>query len=175
MTVATPAAELEPQFSSPDASPTAWTEARELLEAAEGYWLSTVRPDGRPHVAPLIAVWLDGALYFCTGADERKAKNLARNPHAVITTGCNALGEGLDLVVERDAVRVSDEAKLQRVADAYVSKYGDDWRFTVRDGAFHGDEGNIADGNVALVYEVAPTKAFGFGRGETFSQTRWRF
>jgi hypothetical protein len=30
-------------------------------------------------------------------------------------------------------------------------------------------------GNMALVYEVAPTTAFGFGKGTSFSQTRWRF
>jgi hypothetical protein len=41
------------------------------------FWLSTARPDGRPHVTPFIAVWLDEALWFCTGADELKAKNLA--------------------------------------------------------------------------------------------------
>src|SRR5262249_28957420 len=142
-------------------------EAREGLERAQVYWLSTVRPDGRPHVTPLLAVWLDGALYFCTGADERKAKNLARNPHCVITTGCNALDEGLDLVVEGDAVRVRDDATLRRLADAYAAKYG--WRYSVRDGALHGEVGNVA-----IVYEVPPITAFGFGKG-TFSQTRWRF
>jgi nitroimidazol reductase NimA-like FMN-containing flavoprotein (pyridoxamine 5'-phosphate oxidase superfamily) len=164
-------AELDPQFSSENATPTSWAEARDHVEQAEVYWLSTVRPEGRPHVTPLIAVWLDGALYFCTGERERKAKNLAHNSHCVITTGCNTLNEeGLDLVVEGDAVRVSDEARLQRVADAYVAKYGQAWHFTVRDRAFHGDEGNVA-----LVYEVTPTTAFGFGKGKTFSQTRWRF
>lgn len=40
-----------------------------------------------------------------------------RNSHCVITTGCNALNEGLDLVVEGEAARVSDEARLQRVAE----------------------------------------------------------
>jgi len=32
------------------------------LEKAEVFWLSTVRPDGRPHVTPMVSVWLDGAL-----------------------------------------------------------------------------------------------------------------
>src|SRR2546430_13885630 len=115
-----PVAELEPQFSSSDATLTPWAKARERLEQAEVFWLSTVRQDGRPHVTPVLSVWLDGALYFCTGASERKAKNLARNGHCILTTGCNALNEeGLDLVVEGDAARVSDEARLQRVADAY--------------------------------------------------------
>jgi nitroimidazol reductase NimA-like FMN-containing flavoprotein (pyridoxamine 5'-phosphate oxidase superfamily) len=170
MTDKEPIAELEPQFSSPDATPTPWAEARRRLEQAQVYWLSTVRPKGRPHVTTLLAVWLDGALYFCTGASERKAKNLARNAHCVLTTGNNVLNEGLDLVVEGEAVRVTDTARLQRVADAYESKYGSGWRFKVRDGAIEGN-----DGNIALVFEVAPTKAFGFGKGAVFSQTRWRF
>jgi nitroimidazol reductase NimA-like FMN-containing flavoprotein (pyridoxamine 5'-phosphate oxidase superfamily) len=164
-----PMTELNPQFSSEDATPTMWAEAREHLEKAEVYWLTTVRPSGRPHVTPLVAVWLDGALYFCTGPGERKAKNLARNAHCVITTGCNALSEGLDLVVEGDAVKVSDEAKLQRVVERYDAKYGPPFQFTVRNGAFYGDGGE------ALVYEVMPTTAFGFGKGQAFSQTRWRF
>jgi len=169
MSVETPVAELGKQFSSLDATPTPWAEARERLAEAEVYWLSTVRPDGRPHVTPLIAVWLEGALYFCTGESERKNKNIARNPRVVLTTGRNSLSEGLDLVIEGDAVRVSDEPKLQRLADGYVSKYGEDWRFTVRDGVFHHSEGT------ALVYEVRPATAFGFAKGETGSQTRWRF
>ena len=171
MTDRDPAVELEPQFSSPDAVATPWSKGRESLEKAEVYWLSTVRPDGRPHVTPLIAVWLNRALYFCTGPGERKAQNLADNPHCILTTttGGNALDEGIDIVVEGDAVNVSDEHDLRRIAAAYESKYGSDWRFTVRDRAFHHEGGR------ALVFEVAPTTAFGFGKGATFSQTRWRF
>jgi hypothetical protein len=172
-----PVAELEPRFSSDDAAPTPWAEARERLERAEVYWLATVRPDGRPHVTPLLSVWLDGALYFCTGPDERKAKNLARNPHCILATGCNTLDEGLDVVVEGDATRMGDEDRLRRIAEAYESKYGSDWRFAVRDGAFYHDPGSLrgTDTGEALVYEVAPSTAFGFGKGELFSQTRWRF
>jgi general stress protein 26 len=170
MSVENPTAELGAQFSSPDATPVAWEEARRRLEEAELYWLSTVRPDGRPHVTPLIAVWLDGAMYFCTGADERKAKNIARNPHVILTTGCNALKEGMDVVIEGDAIRVKDDAALQRIAGEYLSKYGEDWRFTVRNGAFVNQESGVA-----LVYEVQPKTAFGFGKGDPYSQTRWRF
>jgi nitroimidazol reductase NimA-like FMN-containing flavoprotein (pyridoxamine 5'-phosphate oxidase superfamily) len=171
MTEREPITELHPEFSGEDATPTPWAEAREHLKKAEVYWLSTVRPDGRPHVTPVLSIWLDGALYFCTGQRERKAKNLARNAHCILTTGCNYLNkEGLDLVIEGEAAQVSDEAILRHVADAYESKYGSDWRFAVNDGAFHGNAGNIA-----LVYEVAPTTAFGFGKGKSYSQTRWRF
>jgi uncharacterized pyridoxamine 5'-phosphate oxidase family protein len=161
-----PVTELNPQFSSEGATATPWAEAVGRLEEAKTYWLSTVRPDGRPHVTTLFAVWLEGALYFCTGKTERKARNLADNANCVITTGCNVL-EGVDLVIEGEAVQVSDEANLRRVADRYAAKYG--WQYTVRDGAFYGEGGR------AEVYEVTPTTAFGFSKGESFSQTRWRF
>jgi nitroimidazol reductase NimA-like FMN-containing flavoprotein (pyridoxamine 5'-phosphate oxidase superfamily) len=160
---------LDRRFSSEKVTATPWTEGRQVLEEAEIYWLTTVRPDGRPHATPLIAVWQDGALYFCTGPTERKAKNLAHNAHCIITTGCNALNEGLDLVVEGDAVEISDESRLQQLADLYAAKY-EGWHFSVRDGAFYNEEGGRA-----LVYAVAPKTAFGFGKGDPFSQTRWRF
>lgn len=166
---AEPVTDLDPRFSSPDAAPTPWAQARQELQSAEVFWLSTVRPDGRPHVTPLLAVWLDDALHFCTGPDERKAHNLAHNPHCALTTGRNALDEGLDLVVEGEAVRLRDDAALQRLANLYEDKYGPDWRFSVRDGAFHG----VQDGE-AYVYRVAPVVAFGFAKG-VYGQTRWRF
>jgi nitroimidazol reductase NimA-like FMN-containing flavoprotein (pyridoxamine 5'-phosphate oxidase superfamily) len=166
-----PTPELDARFSNEGATATGWDEARRGLEDAEVFWISTVRPDGRPHVTPLIAVWLDDALYFCTGPDERKAKNLASNAHCILTTGNATLGEGLDLVVEGDAEQVTDDAKLRRIADRYEAKYGDDWRFEVRDGAFVHQSGE----GVALVFEVAPRQAYGFRKGDEFSQTRWRF
>lgn len=172
MTDLTPVTELNAGYSeTTTAFP--WAEARELLVRAELSWLSTVRPDGRPHVTPLPAVWHDGAPHFGTGPDERKARNLARNPQCVLTTGCNRFDRGLDLVVEGRAERVADEAVLRPLAEAYEAKYGPDWHFDVRDGGFrHGGGG--AEGGTALVYRVAPVTAFGFAKG-TYGQTRWRF
>ena len=164
-----PVTELDPRFSSEDARATAWADVQGELEHAQVYWLSTVRADGRPHVTPLIAVWLDGALYFCTGPTEQKAKNIAHNPHCVITTGANAIDKGLDVVVEGDAVKVADDDELRRVAEAYETKYGKDWHFDVKDGAFHHEAGE------AWVFVVAPVKSFGFAKGEPFGQTRFRF
>ena len=167
--VTEPLVALDARFSSEGATATPWARGRQHLADTELFWLSTVRPEGRPHVTPLLAVWLDDALYFCTGAAERKAKNIAQNPHCVLTTGSNALHEGLDVVVEGDAVRVDDDAALQRIADAYEAKYGKEWHFDVRGGAFHGDAGNVAH-----VFEVAPVAVFGFAKGD-YSQTRWSF
>jgi uncharacterized pyridoxamine 5'-phosphate oxidase family protein len=158
-------------FSSEGAIATEWARARADLQDAQLYWLSTVRPDGRPHVTPLLGIWLGGALYFCTGATERKARNLAQNPHCVLTTGCNGL-DGLDLVVEGEAVTVCDEPELRSVADTFESKYGA--LFTAPEGTWFG-LGDAMRGRDVLVYRVAPSTAFGFGKGAQFSQTRWRF
>ena len=177
MTMGTPSAKLDSRFSSPDATAVPWKEAEQQLKQAEIYWLSTVRPEGRPHVTPLIAIWLDGALYFCTGEDERKAKNLLKNKQVAVTTGCNALTDGLDIVVEGDAVVISDDAKLQRIADQYVSKYGEGWRFAVRDGAFYHAIGSDREAHTSrvVVFQVAPITVFGFRKGSGNGQTRWRF
>jgi nitroimidazol reductase NimA-like FMN-containing flavoprotein (pyridoxamine 5'-phosphate oxidase superfamily) len=158
-------------FSSDDAVATSWTEARQDLQDAQVYWLSTVRPDGRPHVTPLLGVWHEGALYFCTGSTERKAKNLAHNPHCVLTTGSNKL-DGLDLVVEGMVAKVTDPPELTSVAETFESKYGP--QLTAPEGTWYGLGGDIREGKV-LVYRVAPSTAFGFGKGKQFSQTRWRF
>ena len=158
-------------FSSDDAVPTEWARGRADLQDAPVYWLTTVRPEGRPHVTPLLGIWLDGALYFSTGSGERKAKNLAQNAHCVLTTGCNAL-DGLDIVVEGVAGMVSDPAELARVADTYESKYGT--HFTAPEGNWFGLGDVIRRGDV-LVYRVAPSTAFGFGKGRPSSQTRWKF
>ena len=165
-----PTTTLDTRFSTPEAQATPWAVAQQQLEKAEVYWLTTVRPDGRPHVTPLIAVWLDGVLYFCTGADEQKAKNLMQNVHCVVTTGCNTIDKGLDVVIEGDTAPVRDDATLRHLAGAYEAKYGRDWHFDVRDGVFVGLEGNVAQ-----VYSIAPVKGFGFAKGERASQTRWRF
>jgi Pyridoxamine 5'-phosphate oxidase len=158
-------------FSSGGAIPTEWGKGRRELQDAEVYWLSTVRPDGRPHVTPLLGIWLDGALYFCTGPDERKAKNLARNPHCILTTGCNRL-DGLDLVVEGQAAKVSDPAELRSVAGTFEAKYGA--HFTAPEGTWSG-LGDAIRRSEALVFRVAPSTAFGFGKGTPYSQTRWGF
>src|SRR5271165_1359661 len=65
-----PVITLDSRFSDPGAVATAWEETLHMLETAELFWLSTVRTDGRPHVTPVVAVWVDGAMHFMTGTKE---------------------------------------------------------------------------------------------------------
>jgi pyridoxine/pyridoxamine 5'-phosphate oxidase len=166
-----PLAELDPEYSDAGATPTSWAEAQRELELAMAYWISTVRPDGRPHVTTIAGVWVDDAFHFTTGESERKARNLERNARCVVTTGCNVFN-GLDVVVEGEAVRVTDRATLDRLADAYIAKYGDLFVFTPHDDGTFSVEGSTDPG---FAFQVRATKAFGFAKGKTFGQTRWRF
>ncbi|MEV6929744.1 pyridoxamine 5'-phosphate oxidase family protein [Dactylosporangium sp. NPDC051485] len=159
---------LDQRYSDPEAEAVPWEVVRERLARAGVYWLTTVRPEGRPHVTPLIAVWLDGAMLFTAGAEERKARNLTGNPAVALTTGTDALDRGLDVVVEGEAVVLRDDATLRRAAASWEAKYGEAWRFEVRDGAFH-HAGGAAD-----VYRVAPRVVFAFGK-DPYSQNRYTF
>jgi general stress protein 26 len=161
---------LDERFSDPRAQAVPWERARRVLDDAQLAWITTVRPDGRPHVTPLVTVWLDERLHFCTGPDEQKARNLGTNPNVVLTTGCNTWGDGLDVVVEGEAVRVTDRATLGRLAARWATKWDGSWVYDVVDGGFaHGGD---AHGPVH-VYAVRAAKVLAFGKG-TFSQTRYR-
>jgi nitroimidazol reductase NimA-like FMN-containing flavoprotein (pyridoxamine 5'-phosphate oxidase superfamily) len=165
-----PVTKLDRRFSEPDAVPTSWDETRRALETAELFWITTVRADGRPHVTPLVAVWLDGAIHFGTGPAEQKAVNLRANPNVILTTGCSEWERGLDIVVEGEAVQVTDDDMLDRLAEAWRAKWDGRWRYRVHRGGFQEEGG----GHTALVFSVTPTKVFAFTKG-TFGQTRHRF
>ena len=169
--------ELDTRFSEPTATALPWSDVVDLFKRSEIFWLSTVRRDGRPHVTPLPAMWLDGALHFCTGPTEQKAKNLESNDQVVLTTGTSAFKSGLDVVVEGKAVRVTDEPLLQRLAAMWKEKL--DWPFEVVDGGFGETSPEVAGSDfkghgIAHVFAVAPTKVLAFGKGSPFTQTRFR-
>jgi nitroimidazol reductase NimA-like FMN-containing flavoprotein (pyridoxamine 5'-phosphate oxidase superfamily) len=166
-------AEVHPSAARPYASGAGaqipWAEARQRIEEAQFYWLATTCPDGRPHAVPVLAISLDGTMHFCTGRKSRKGRNLSRDTRCVLTVD----SDDLHLVLEGDARRVTDETRLQHVADLYGSKYG--WDVTVEDGAIRGDGAPTAGSPPYDVYAVTPSTVFGFGTDDTFGATRWCF
>ena len=61
-------------------APIPWSWALKQLEAqaheeAPGRtcWLATTDPDGRPHLAAVGAIWVDGKFYFVSGPPLRKS------------------------------------------------------------------------------------------------------
>ena len=160
-------ATIDSRFSDPKAEPTPWADTERALESAELYWITTVRADGRPHVTPLIGVYDDGALHFCTGPGEQKARNLEHSDRVALTTGTNTWAAGLDVVVEGRAVRVDDDATLQRLAGAWEAKYGSFWHFDVVDGMFGGGP------NLAAVFRIDAAKVIAFAK-DPHGQTTYR-
>jgi hypothetical protein len=79
-------------------------------------WLTTLNEDGSPHVTPVGAIWVDGAFWFQTGSRTRKGRNVARDPRCVLALSVS----GADVVIEGDAVHVTDAELVARAARAWA-------------------------------------------------------
>ena len=156
-------------------APIPWSRARDELEGVstndthKTYWLATVRPDGRPHVAGVGAMWDDGKFYFTSGAGTRKSRNLAANPNCTISVTLPTL----DLVVEGTASRVTDQATLQRIAERYAAQ---GWPASASDDALTAAYSAPSAGPPPWnLYVVTPVTAVGVATAEPYGATRWRF
>ena len=154
--------------------PVPWSRALEALESDERekndtWFLATTRPDGRPHLTGVGALWHDGKAYVVSGPDTRKSQNLAENPHCAISMAY----DGIDLVIEGTAERVTDDATLQRIAKRYADE---GWPARVEDQAFTYDYSAPSAGPPPwYLYEVTPTTIYGVLASEPGGATRWRF
>ena len=152
-----PTVTFDGDYSEPGSEPVPWAEVDRILPEAQLFWISTVRTAGRPHVTPMPAVWADRTLHFCAGDQEQKTANLSANPQVALTTGTPRLHRGVDVVVEGEAVRITDHDRLVELAALWKQRL--DWDYTV--GADSYDDGA---GHVGLVFGVRPTKILSFGK-----------
>ncbi len=156
--------------------PIPWTVALEALESGESgasehptQFLATTRPDGRPHLAGVGAVWDDGKVYFVSGDGTRKSRNVAQNANCAIAMSFKTI----DLVIEGTATKVTDDATLRRLAERFAEG---GWPAKVEDGAFTYDYSAPSAGPPPWdLYEVTPTTVFGVLSAEPGGATRWRF
>lgn len=97
-----------------------WPEVRARLEAAPAYWLSTARPDGRPHVVPLDGIWVDDVWWYGGAPDTVHIRTVQSNPQAVMH-----LPDPMQAVIVEGVVRrVSPTEELaRRMADVANEKY----------------------------------------------------
>ena len=97
-----------------------WSRVVEWLEGARNYWVSTTRPDGRPHSKPVWGLWLDGLLMFSTDPDSVTGRNIAAGSRvqAHLESGDEVA------ILDGELERPSDPELLARFADEYERKYG---------------------------------------------------
>jgi pyridoxine/pyridoxamine 5'-phosphate oxidase len=81
-------------------------------------WLSTINDDGSPHVTAVGALWVDDTFWFQTSTGTRKARNVSRDPRCSVAVSIR----DADVVVEGDAVRVTDPGAVARIARAWADQ-----------------------------------------------------
>ena len=150
-----------------------WSRPRDLLAASASanttFILGTVRPDGRPHAAVFGALWHDGDLYIVSGPQTRKSRNLAANPACTISVGL----EGIDLILEGEVSRVTDQPTLETVARLYREG---GWPAQVERDAFTAPYSAPSAGPSPWhLYRFTFHTAFGVATAEPHGATRWRF
>jgi len=133
-----------------------WKWAEQRLAKSHNYWITTVRPDGRPHTMVVWGLWLGNVFYFSTGRDSQKSRNLRTNPNCVV---CNERAQEA-VIVEGEAREVSEAALRQRFFRLYERKYKFD----------------MSPYKQEPIYAVRPVKVFGLDEKLTLNRaTRWIF
>jgi len=151
-----------------------WSRPHDLLATNTAgpetpFFLGTVRPDGRPHAASVGAAWHDGDFYFTSGPGTRKSRNLAANPACTISVRL----EGIDLVLEGTAARITDRPTLEQLAALYSAG---GWPAEVEGDAFTAPYSAPSAGPPPWqLYRFTFHTAFGVTTAEPYGATRWRF
>jgi hypothetical protein len=120
---------------------------------------------------PLGAIWVDGSFYFTSSAGTRKSRDIAHNPNCVITVATH----DFDLVVEGEAVKLTDHALAQRIAEIYRAQ---GWPVTVIAGtaSLTADYSAPSAGPPPWdVYQVTPQSVYALGTAEPYGATKFRF
>ncbi len=162
---------------------TPWDDARARLadpEPGRHDWLATVRPDGRPHLMPVLIFWMDGAPHFVAGEGTQKGRNLAADGRCVIGTESRRL-PSLDIIVEGRAEPLTDPEVVRRIAEQ-LNEHG--WPLEARGVEVDGPNAPTAGPPPYRIFRVEATTAFGlpgtygmeqFKQEELPRPTRWTF
>ena len=137
-----------------------WSWAEQRLKKSHNYWITTVKPDGSPHVMVVWGLWQDGLFLFSTGSKSRKAQNLAHNAHCVISTE-----HAHEAVIVEGFAKVANVAARRKFLPPYERKYKFDMS------AMKADILSMKE----PVFAVRPRVVFGFWEEHFQSRsTRWK-
>lgn len=114
-------------------------------------------------------MWVDGKIYFVSGARTRKSRNLAASPRCVFSVSLT----GIDLVLQGTAIRVADRPTLLRLAKRYAAK---GWPVSMTGTALTAEYSAPSAGPAPWnLYVLRPTSVFGVSTADPSGATRWRF
>jgi hypothetical protein len=160
----------EAEIEAGNTQPLDWSVAVERFGQGGWFWLSTVRPDGRPHTMPCFAAWSGSSFFVASKSTARKSRNLDANSSCVLAKDAG----DAHLVVEGEARRIRDTAGLRRAAETMMRIYG--WPTRPLGDELDADYGAPTSGGPPYrAYEIVPRRAFGLPLNDTFAPTRWRF
>ena len=166
-----------------DAGSTSWDVVRERLanpESPRTSWLATTHADGQPHLVPVNAFWIDGALHMVVGEGTRKARDLASDDRCVIGMSSTKL-PSIDIVVEGHAKPLTDEDTVRRVAQVLIEN---GWPLEVKGDKVYGPNAPTAGPPPYTIFRMLPKKVIGlpgmfgmeqFKPEELPKPTRWDF
>lgn len=138
-----------------------WSWAERRLRKSHNYWMTTVTPEGRPHVMVVWGLWQDGRFLFSTGSKSRKARNLAANANCVVSTE-----HAHEAVIVEGVAEIADVAARRKMIPVYERKY-------------EFDLSAMKDDILAMkepVFAVRPRVVFGLWEKHFQNKsTRWKF
>jgi len=122
-----------------------------LIEGTSTGKISTVRKDGRPHVAPILFVWEHKKIYFLTMNTSIKAKNIANNSKVSFCTDDQSPPFSF-VIIEGDAKIIQNTSDLL----GWAGKIGG--RYLVKEAS----EEIIKQNNQGMILvEITPAKIIG--------------
>ena len=137
-----------------------WNKIDTWLKGFRSIWISTTRPNGKPHAAPVWYTWDSRHIYFVTDPASQKGKNLASQPAIVVHAG-----DGDDAIILEGSVElVTEPGERARLNQAYMEKYID---------PHSGAQATIGEHDT--VYQVNVKRIMCWEYGVVATRTDWKY
>lgn len=140
-----------------------WRVVDVQLQALRTIWISSTRPDGRPHSVPVWFLWENGdspAIVFSSLDNTQKNRNLSQQSWVIMHAG-----DGDDTyILEGKAEPILEPTERERLNRAYMEKYVDP-----------GSGAQATFGERDIVYRVRIRHVMTWMYGTIGNRTDWHF
>ena len=99
------------------------TSIRDALEREAVVWLSSIRPDGRPHLAPLWFLWDGQSILVFSKPHAQKVRNLQADPRVMVAVGEPGVEFDVELIEAMAELPKTPTRRL--LPEAFASKYAE--------------------------------------------------